>query len=172
MTNLIERKGQSHGLLLAGLAVLTLALVMGIKFFMSDDTAQGSEKPAERQQLFQEPEAGKPPPGLNPAARSETGSGGGLDMFSRTNAGYYGVEEPTAAVKAPAAVPAVLKSTAAAAGKTPAKPKGTVIPRMNSTLGAITPANVSAHGAGQGMPDISGMLKQAQEAGTNNPSGN
>jgi hypothetical protein len=176
MTNLTERKGQARGLLLAGLAVLTLALLMGMKYFMRDDTAAGSEKPAERQQLFQEPAAGQPPPGLNPAARSESsGSGGGLDMFSKTNAGYYGADASTAAAAAPAAAPEVKKSTAPAAVKAAAaKPKGTVIPRMKpSSLGTVTPGNVSAHGAGQGMPDISGMLKQAQQqAGKTNSSGN
>jgi hypothetical protein len=149
---------------------------MGMKYFMSDDTAAGAEKPAERQPLFQEqPAAGQPPQGLNPAARSESGSGGGLDMFSKTNAGYYGADESTAAAAAPAAVPEVRKSTPTGAAKAAApKPKGTVIPRMKpSSLGTVTPGNVSAHGAGQGMPDISGMLKQAQQqAGKNNPSGN
>lgn len=156
--------------------MLTLALVLGIKFFVSDDTAEVSQPAAERQQLFKGSEAGETPPGLNPAARSETGSGGGLDMFSKTNAGYYGPEESTAAATGQnAAVPEVVKSTSAAARRAAAvKPKGTVIPRLKpSSLGTISPGNVSPTGAGQSMPDISGMLKQAQEqAGKNNPSGN
>lgn len=175
MTNLNERKGHGAGLLLACLAALTLALVLGIKFFMSDDTPEVSGQPAAKQELFNEPAAGGTPPGLNPAARSENGSGGGLDMFSKTNAGYYGEEASTAAAAAQKpAGPEVRKSTASAAGKTAAKPKGTVIPRMKpSTLGAVSPNNVSPHGAGQGMPDISGMLKQAREqAGKNGTSGN
>jgi len=163
-------------MLLAGIVVVTLALVLGIKMFMGDNSSAVSEQPAERQQVFNEPAADKPPPGLNPAARSESSeSGGGLDMFSKTNAGYYGEEESTAAAAGQkAAEPEVRKSTAPAARKTAAaKPKGTVIPRLHSSLGTIAPGNVSPHSAGQGMPDISGMMKQAQEqAGKNNPSGN
>lgn len=164
MANFIEPKKRPTGLLLAGIAVLTLVLVAGIKFFMSDDTASLPEQPAQREQLFKEP---PPPQGLNPAARSETGSGGGLDMFSKTNAGYYGEEASTGpAVAQDAAAPEVRKSTAAALRKAPAKArkKGTVIPRMKSGgFGAISPTNVAPGGAGQNMPDLSGILKQAQQ---------
>lgn len=177
MINRLERKGQSRGILLAGIAVLTVALLIGMKIFMSDDTSEGTERAAGRQPMFEDPGAGKPPAGLNPAARSETGSGGGLEMFSKTNAGYYGEEESTAASTAPAAGQAAARSTAPAAGSVAAaKPKaqGTVIPRMqSSSFGAISPSNVAAHSAGQSMPDISGLVKQAQEqAVKKKPSGN
>jgi len=164
MVNLIETKKRSHGLLLAGIAVLTLVLLLGIKFFMSDDTASAPEQPAAREQLFKEPEA---PQGLNPALRPQSAANSGLDMFSKTNAGYYGEEESTApAVAQGAAPPEVRKSTAAAARRAPAKAraKGTVIPRMKSTsFGGVSPTNVTPGGAGQNMPDLSGILKQAQQ---------
>jgi hypothetical protein len=164
MANFIDPKKQSRGMLLAVMAALTLALVAGIKFIMSDDTSSLPEQPAQREQLFKEP---PPPQGLNPAARSETGSGGGLDMFSKTNAGYYGEEESTATAAAQgAAAPEVRKSTAVAPRKPAAKArkKGTVIPRMKSgSFGAISPTNVAPGGAGQNMPDLSGMIKQAQQ---------
>jgi hypothetical protein len=174
MANLIERKAQNRGLLLAALAALTLALVIGIRYFMSDDTAAVSERPQDQQQLFKDPAADAPPPGLNPAARSETGSGGGLDMFSKTNAGYYGEEESTGAAAAQtAAAPEGDKPAARKAGAVKAKTKGTVIPRLKSaTFGTISPGNAAARGAGQNMPDISNMLKQAgQQAGKTDPSG-
>lgn len=164
MANFIEPKKQSRGLLLAAMAVITLALVAGIKFIMSDDTSSVPEQPAQREQLFKDP---PPPQGLNPAARSETGSGGGLDMFSKTNAGYYGEEASTAPAAAQGATaPEVRKSTAAAARKPAPKTRkrGTVIPRMKSTsFGTVSPTNVAPGGAGQNMPDLSGMLKQAQQ---------
>jgi len=163
MPNLIEPKKQSHGLLLAGIAVLTLVLLLGIKFFMSDDTASAPEQPAAKEQLFKEPE---PPQGLNPAMRPQSAANSGLDMFSKTNAGYYGEEESTApAVAQSAAAPEVRKSTVAAARKAPAKTRaGTVIPRMKSTsFGGVSPTNVTPGGAGQNMPDLSGILKQAQQ---------
>ena len=164
MANFIEPKKISKGPLLAAIAAITLALVAGIKFFMSDDISSAPEQPAQGEQLFKEP---PPPQGFNPAARSETGSGGGLDMFSKTNAGYYGEEESTGTAAAQsAAAPEVRKSTAAAVRKTPAKArrKGTVIPRMKSgSFGAISPTSVAPGGAGQNMPDLSGILKQAQQ---------
>ena len=165
-------------MMLAGIAGLTLALVIVGKLFMSDDTAAVPEPAVGRQQLFKEPDT---PSGLNPAARSESSSsGGGLDMFSQTNAGFYGEGKSTAAAEEQAA-PAVVRSTKPAAGKAAAgkaaakkaKPKGAVIPRLKPTSFDKTPTNVSPGGAKQGMPDISEMMKQMkQQGGNKNPPGN
>lgn len=166
MPNFNDTARIPKGLLLAALAALTLALLFGIKFFMSDDTSSGAFPQEVRQDLFK---GDQQIPGRNPAARSETGSGGGLDMFSKTNAGYYGEEESTGTAEAPQAAPRAPKAAAApAAGKAAGKPKtkSTVIPRMKpANFGGIAPTNVAPAGAGQGMPDISGMLKQAQQQG-------
>lgn len=176
MANFTERKGQGRGMLLAVIGALTLALLAGMKFFMTDDTVVTAEAPAAGERMFGGPAAPAPPPGLNPASRPVSAPGSGLDMFSKANAGYYGGEESTAPVAA-AAIPApeVKRSTAPAARKAAAKPlpKGTVIPRMQgSSFGRTSPTSVTPHGAGQGMPDISGMLKQAQDqAGKNSSSG-
>jgi hypothetical protein len=175
MTNYIDPKKPSRGLLLAGMAALTMALVIGIKVFMSDDTASAPPPAADRQPLFKpQPAAADAPPGLLPAARPESGSG--LEMFTKTNAGYYGEEESTATADAQkTAEPAVKTSTAPAVRKAAAaKRKTTVIPRMQpASFKGIAPSNVAPTGAGQGMPDISGMLKQAgQQTGNKDISGN
>ena len=170
MTNFIEQKMQSRNMVLAGIAVVTLALVIGMKLFMSEDTAAVPARAADRPQLFKE----SAPSGLNPVPRS--GSGSGLEMFSETNAGFYGEEKTTAAAaEQTVSEPAVVKSTRPAAVKAAvkAKPKGAVIPRLKPvSFDKISPTNVSPGGAGQGMPDVSDMLKRAQQGGTNKPPGN
>ncbi len=152
-------------MMLLGIAGLALALVIVVKLFMSDDTSAVPERAVERQQLFKE---SAPPPGLNPAARSESASGGGLNMFSETNAGFYGEGKATATAEEQAG-PAVVKSTKSAAVRAAAvkaKPKGAIIPRLKPTsFDKVSPTNVSPGGAGQSMPDISGMLKRAQQGG-------
>jgi len=173
MTDFIEQKSKGRNMMVAGIVAVTLALVVVMKFFMSDNTAAVPERPVERQQLFKE---SAPPSGLNPVSRSESGSGGGLDMFSETNAGFYGEEKATATA-AERTEPAVVKSTKPAAVKSAsvkAKPKSAVIPRLKpASFGGISPTDVAPGGAGQGMPDISGMMKQIQQQGGNkDPSGN
>lgn len=163
MANFNEAAKIPKGLLLAALAALTLALFFGIKFFMSEDTSSSAFQQDGGQELFKGEQR---IPGNNPAARSETGSGGGLDMFSKTNAGYYGAEESTGTAEAPAAqAPAAKRAASPAARKAgTAKPKGTVIPRLKAaSFGNVSPTSVAPGKAGQGMPDISGMLKQAQQ---------
>jgi len=161
--------------LLAGLAALTLALVLGIKFFMGEDAASVQEPAPDQGQLFSEQDAAKPPEGLRTAASPVSGGGSGLEMFSKTNSGYYGVDAATEAAEAqPGTAPEVAKSSPTAVKKTAArmKPKATVIPRMRtSSLGGITPSNVTPSGQGQ-MPDISAIIKQAQQSGKTNSSGN
>lgn len=164
MPNFNEPRKIPHGLLLAALAALTLLLVGGIWFFMKED-GPAAAAPAAGQEIFKGSEQ---PRALNPAARSETGSSGGLDMFSKTNAGYYGEEESTGTAEAPQAGPAAPKA-APPAKKTAvpkAKARSTVIPRMKpSGFGGVKPTGVTPGGAGQGMPDISNLMKQAQQGG-------
>jgi hypothetical protein len=160
-------------MLLAALAALTVGLVLGIKFFLGEDAPATQEPPPDQGQLFSTQAADKPPEGLRTAADPVSGGSSGLDMFSKTNAGYYGEEGSTEAAAAQTgAAPEVTKSSATAVkkGANTAKPKATVIPRMKqSSLGGITPSNVTPGGQGQ-MPDISSILKQAQRS-NNNSSG-
>jgi len=164
MADFIEQKGKGRNIMLAVIGVVTLALIIGMMLFMRDDTAAVPERPVERRQLFKE----SPPSGLNQISRSESASGGGLDMFSATNAGFYGENKATAAA-AEQTEPAAAKSAKSAAVKAApvkAKPKGAAIPRLKPTsFDKITPTDVSPGGAGQGMPDLSNMLKQAQQQG-------
>ncbi|MBI5743863.1 MAG: hypothetical protein HY952_04885 [Elusimicrobia bacterium] len=175
MANLNGR-GQSRGVVLGAMAVLTAALVLGIKFFMSDDTTSTQAPPPGQGQIFNTQAAEKPPEGLRAPVGPVSGSGSGLEMFSKTNAGYYGEEASTAAAAGQGAGPEVKKSTAAVTkrGAAEAKPKvkATVIPRMKmGSLGGVTPSNVAPGGQGQ-MPDMSGIMKQVQQrTGQGNTSG-
>ena len=168
--------GRNKFILLAALAALTLALLAGIKFIMKDSDTGPAPVAAEPQPIFGASADEAPPPELNPLSRPVNASGGGLDMFSKTNAGYYGEDEEEEAVPA---APAPKAKTPGPAGpavkKAAAKPKAktTTIPRMNVTpFKSITPTTISPSGAGgqQGMPDLSTIMKQAQEqAGQTNP---
>jgi hypothetical protein len=176
MTNLNGR-GQSRGVVLGAMAVLTLVLVLGIKFFMSDDTSSMQAPPAGQGQIFNtQPAADKPPEGLRAPVGPVSGSSSGLEMFSKTNAGYYGEDASTAAAAGQGAAPEVKKSTAAVtkrgAAKARPKVKATVIPRMKmGSLGGVAPSNVAPGGQGQ-MPDMSGLMKQVQQrTGQGNTSG-
>ncbi|MDA8130115.1 MAG: hypothetical protein M0011_01290 [Elusimicrobia bacterium] len=168
MAKFIGREGQTRGMLLAGIAVLTVTLLLAMKYFMSDDSAQTQEQPTAAQKLFSEPAAAKPPD--LKTVQTSVASGGALDMFSKANAGYYGDEGSTAAAAGAEPEPAVRKSTAPAARKAAAKtkPQATVIPRLKPvSFGGVRPTSVGPAGGGQ-MPDISNMIKQAQqEAGKN-----
>jgi hypothetical protein len=99
-------------------------------------------------------------------------------MFSKTNAGYYGEDEEEAEVPAAPAPKAKTARTAdSAVKKAAAKPKAktTSIPRMNVTpFKSITPTSIAPSGAGgqQGMPDLSTIMKQAQEQAGQDRSGN
>ena len=166
MLNTNGRKGQARGLLLAGVAALTVILLLAMRYFMSDNAAQPEEPVPSAGQLFSGQSEAKPE-SLR-TSQTSVPSGGALDMFSKANAGLYGEEESTAAAVVPAAgakAPEVRKSTAPAARKPAAKPKpqATVIPRLKPvSFGGVKPNAVSPGGAGQ-MPDISSMIKQAQE---------
>ncbi len=122
------------------LAAMTIALVLGIKYYVADDSASAPQQSAEKpQQLFKEPPDMKPSPVYNPAVRSETGSGGGLEMFTKTNAGYSGEETSSDTTSTKNMPPEVKKSTAAATHKKPVKQaRTTVIPRLQGakTFGA------------------------------------
>ena len=141
--------------------ILTLAIIMGIRFLIVEDTSESLPGVPGQNAIFREEKPGNPPPGSLPAARSEASSGDSLAIFEKANVGYStdrssaaagaGQAGPEAA-KVPA--PAVKKKAAAAASKK--VPRGTVIPRMQGAkpFGTAVPDK-------KGMPDMSGMMKQA-----------
>ncbi len=160
--------GGNRILIIAAIIAVTLLALAGIKFMMSDSSSGTSAGTLENREIFTPSDTAAPPPELNPLSRPASSSGGALDMFSKTNAGYYG-EEEEAEPSAAQPVPKAEKPAAKVPKKTSsAKPKAktTVIPRMTTTpFKSITPTNVSPAGAGgqQGMPDLSTIMKQAQE---------
>ncbi|GEM_PF-1972555 len=175
----MNMNGGNRILIAAAIIAVTLLALAGIKFMMSDSSSGTPAEPLENREIFTPSDTAAPPPELNPLSRSASSSGGALDMFSKTNAGsgYYEEEEEPAASVAPVK-PKAARSAAPAPKKTSsAKPKAktTVIPRMTTTpFKSITPTNVSPSGAGgqQAMPDLSTIMKQAQEQAGQDRSGN
>ncbi len=174
MADFNGRRGPGRAILILGLVSLTLAVLAGIKFMMSDgSSSEPSSAAAEGAEIFSSPETGAPPPGLDPMARSGNPAGGSLDMFSKTNAGYYGEDgKDEEAAQDSAAAPAekAVRSAAPGSAKTVAAPKpktaATTVPRMKMVpFKSITPTNIEPSGTQlkQGMPDISTLMKQARE---------
>ncbi|MDT8286439.1 MAG: hypothetical protein RQ748_04950 [Elusimicrobiales bacterium] len=172
MTGFNLKDGPTRVLLALGLVSLTLVSLAGIKFMMSDGDSGTLPASGEPLDIFSASENDAPPPELSPLSRSENPGGGSLDMFSETNAGYYGEDEPDAEAAAVVPKAKVAKSTAAASKKTAAaartkkKAATTAVPRMKMVpFKSITPTNVAPSGAGgaQGIPDFSTIMKQAQE---------
>lgn len=167
------RGGGNRLIIIAAVISLTLAVLAGIKFIMSDSSSDTLPVAAEPRDIFSDSEEdAPPPPELSPLSRSENPGGGSLDMFSKTNAGYYGEEESTATVTSQdAPEPKTAGTAAPAAAKKPAaakpKPKITSVPRMQMVpFKSITPTNVAPSNTGgqqQGMPDLSTIMKQAQD---------
>ncbi len=154
--NYTGKQGRT-GLIIVVVAA-TIVLIPGIKYYIGPDNNSASHQPAaEPQQLFKNTSGGGTAPGYNPAARSETSSGGGLAMFAKTNLGYS-----RGGMSPEAEKPGARKSTAAArkkAGKKEAE--GTVIPRLQpaKSFGIQASAGVYAPSPGKGR---AGILQQAQ----------
>lgn len=168
----MNANGGNRVIIIAAIISLTLLALAGIKFMMSGEEEAAAPAAAQREDIFSSSGEDAPPPELNPLARSENPGGGSLDMFSETNAGYYGEDEEEAEAPevSPAPAAKAAGSTAPAAGKTAAKPKAgansTAVPRMKMVpFKSITPTNVAPSNAAgrQGMPDLSTIMKQAQE---------
>ncbi len=158
-------------LLILGL-LLTAAIVFGIKYLVGEDAGVSSAGPAGQKTIFDEKGPGTVP-GYNPAARSEITSGNSLELFKEANAGYAGEgsSSAAAAVTAPpeaaktAAAPAAAKSPAVKSAKRTARK--TVIPRMHEVkaFGTAAPARQQTPAGNATMPDISEIMKQAQQQG-------
>lgn len=152
-------------LLLLG-AVLTIAIILGIKFLVVDESNISQPPSSGQADIFKGEESGAKASGYNPAARSEITSGDSLDMFTKANEGYAADESSSTAGEE-----AVNKTTEAVTGKKQAPgglkkvQPGTVIPRLQGTktFGTSAPANQAMPKGGSGTPDMSEMLRQAQQ---------
>lgn len=113
-------------------AVLTVGIIMGIKFLVGGDANESLPPSAARENIFKDERAVAP--GL-PGSRSEAPGGDSLELFTKANEGYSEEDStPTAAAK-PAARGAAIKAAVAATSKMRAKDQGkprqtTVIPRL------------------------------------------
>jgi len=163
------KPGRPWLIIAAAALILTAAIIAGIKFFIgSDGQDLGSADKAATGFKFQDKSGLSQ--GYNPIARSETGTGGSLEMFAKTNAGYSredssSTESGAAAaegpkVKKPAESKKGVKTKPAAASR-----KHTVIPKMQAMKAFGTAAGASNANAPQGaaMPDISNLIKQARQ---------
>jgi hypothetical protein len=156
--------------------ILTIAIIIGIKLLVMEDAGDSAPQPYGQDSVFKEEKAGGVLPGSVPAARSEMTSGDSLEIFEKANVGYSsdGASSTAAAkqaqpetAKIPPA-PAPGKKKAAASKKLKQR---TTIPRLQGAkpFGTDAPDKTGTQKSGAGMPDMSGMLKQAQQ---NQGSGN
>lgn len=160
--------GFSPAILLILGAILTAAIILGIKFLTGEDSNSSLPPSSGQEAIFKQAEGGGTAAGLLPAARSESTSGGSLDMFQKANEGYSEEGSSAAAVTQPAAQTAVKKAPAAVPVKKQASKKlkqRSVIPRMQGVkaFGTAAPNKQGMPKGGAGMPDMSEILKQAQE---------
>jgi len=145
--------------------VLTLALILGIKYFISsgpESAEEGSRAAGSSSDIFKTESQPNNNQGYNPARRRESlGGGGSLEMFKKTNAGYTKEDEakaPARETQKPAA-----QAAAAQPAVKPAAAAGTAIPKLKPVPGFGAPSA----GAGKtglpngaaGTPDLSSIIK-------------
>ncbi len=157
-------------LLLLG-AVLTAAIILGIKFLVGEDSAGSPPQSSGQGEIFKINKATGGAAGYNPAARSESTSGDSLDIFKKTNTGYA-ADESSSTAETPLAVPEPVKKPAAeAAAKTKQRAKEpqknrqrTAIPRMQKpkAFGTAAPDKRETPKGGAAAPDLSDILKQTR----------
>ncbi|MCX5785190.1 MAG: hypothetical protein NTX59_05840 [Elusimicrobia bacterium] len=148
--------------------ILTTALIVGIKFFVGSE-AQESAAPNVAPTDFKFQGDSGHTPGYSPISHSETGSAGSLEMFKKTNAGYYkedssSTESGTVAAEAPKTTKPAVSKTGAKTKSSAASIKRTVIPKMQTTKGFGTAAAGTSKAnapKGAATPDISTLMKQA-----------
>lgn len=105
-------------------AILTVGIIMGIKFLVGGDANESLPPSAGQENIFKDERAA--PSGL-PGSRSEAPGGDSLEMFTKANEGYSEEDSTPVAAAKPAAAPAVKKSASKDLKKTR---QGTVIPRL------------------------------------------
>lgn len=146
-------------------AILTIGIIMGIKFLVGGDANESLPRSSGQEAIFKNERAA--PSGL-PGSRSEATSGDSLEMFTKANEGYS-AEDSTPTAEAPLAAPGTAKRTAGAAvnkkgaAKDLKKPRQTtVIPRLQGAKPFGTAAPDKSKGGT--MPDMSELMKQAGQA--------
>lgn len=110
-------------------AVLTVGIIMGIKFLVGGDANESLPPSAARENIFKDERAVAP--GL-PGSRSEAPGGNSLEMFTKANEGYSEEDSTPVAVSKPAAPGSAIKAAVKMReSKAPEKPRQTtVIPRL------------------------------------------
>lgn len=156
--------------------VLTIAIILGIKYFISSGpggTLEDSQPAGGAADPFRTETKDSAPPGYNPARRAESlGGGGSIEMFEKTNAGYAKEEEEENSEEAAETAAAEAKktaapATAAAAGSAAKKPAstGTVIPKLQPVRGfaGSSGSEKTALPKGAATPDISAIIQGVQK---------
>ena len=143
-------------------AILTIGIIMGIKFLVGGDANESLPPSAGQETIFKDERAA--PSGL-PGSRSEATSGDSLEMFTKANEGYS-KEDSTPTAEAQPAAPGTAKKPAAAAASKNSAPKDLKKPRQTTViprLQGVKPFGTAAPDKNKGgtMPDMSELMKQA-----------
>lgn len=153
-------------LLLLALIGLTVLVVAGIKLFVRGDSEDSQPQQA-APAIFNQEAAPRQAAPVMRTVSEVPGGGDSIEMFSKTNKGYYGEDEEgkpaaaasTAAAKAPAPAAARAVTKAPAAKKTDQQ----VIPRIQpvQAFGASAPkaGSIAPTMPGGSMPDMSSLIQ-------------
>jgi hypothetical protein len=145
-------------------AILTIAIILGIKYMVGTDSENSAVQAPAGNVVFKS--GNDLPPGYNPLPSVAASTATSLDMFEKANANAAAEEEnSTCAIAAAAAPPRTTVKPARPAPKTEktAKPR-TVIPRMGAFKNFGAGSQPSGQAApGNATPDITSLLKQAQQ---------
>lgn len=142
-------------------AILTIGIIIGIKYMVGGDANESLPPAAVQENIFKDERS--VPSGL-PGSRSEAPGGDSLEMFTKANEGYSEEDStPTAAAKPAAPGTAIKAAVKMRASKGPEKPRQTtVIPRLQG----VKPFGTAVPDKNKGgtMPDMSELMKQAGPA--------
>lgn len=162
--------GFSPALMLLLGAILTAAIILGIKFLISGDSNDAQPQTSGQSDIFKDDSGSVRAPGYDPETRSERTSGDSLDMFQKANVGYAADESSATAEAEPAAKEPAKATPAAAplkqAAKETKKPRQrTVIPRIQGikSFGPAASDSQATPKGGAGMPDMAEIMKQAKQ---------
>ena len=153
------------GLMIFAGLVLTVMLILGIKYFISDEEPSPVAPAAVKEDKLFKDEAGKGP-GFNPAYRSETSTGDSLEIFAKTNTGYAKEESSSPARGEAGTAGDTEAKSLKTARNAPVKRTGataTVIPRMQAPKAFGSSSGSQTPPSGIVIPDISALMKQSQK---------
>ncbi|MDO8806418.1 MAG: hypothetical protein Q7R35_18560 [Elusimicrobiota bacterium] len=158
--------GFSPAILLLLCALLTAAIILGIKFLIKEDSDSLPQSSGQGD-IFKS-EKGAAAAGRSLGPRSGNPGGDSLDMFKKANPVYEADGSSATAAAEPAMLETVQKTPPAVTGKRRGSKKlqqRTAIPRMQGikAFGTAAPAKQGLPKGGAGMPDIAEMMKQAQQ---------